>query len=93
MFAEAGIPVALKPYRVQALTCEFDADAPMVYDATDGYYLRPHPEGLLAGDGTEEFESDPTDWKHAGDDAFVAAMEERLAHRLDFRAAGNRIGR
>ncbi|MCO8246233.1 MULTISPECIES: FAD-dependent oxidoreductase [unclassified Haladaptatus] len=84
VFAEVGIPVALKPYRVQALTCEFDADTPMLYDATEGYYLRPHPEGLLAGDGTEDVESDPTDWKHESDDAFVAAMEERLSHRLDF---------
>ncbi len=89
VFAEAGIPVALKPYRVQALTCEFDADTPMLYDATESYYLRPHPEGLLAGDGTEEVESDPTDWKHEADDAFVAAMEDRLSDRLDFDAGDN----
>ncbi len=67
VLADAGIPVALKPYRVQALTCEFDTDTPMLYDATEGYYLRPHPDGLLAGDGTEEVESDPTAWKHAAD--------------------------
>ncbi|WP_423745562.1 FAD-dependent oxidoreductase (plasmid) [Haladaptatus sp. SPP-AMP-3] len=84
VLAEAEIRVALKPYRVQALTCEFDADTPMLYDATEGYYLRPHPDGLLAGDGTEEVESDPTDWKHASDAAFETAMHERLAHRLDF---------
>lgn len=84
VLADAGIPVALKPYRVQALTCEFDTDTPMLYDATEGYYLRPHPDGLLAGDGTEEVESDPTTWKHAADSTFEAAMEERLAHRLDF---------
>lgn len=82
LLADADIAVPLKPYRVQALTCEFDADVPMVYDATEGYYLRPHPEGLLAGDGTEEVESDPDEWKREGDDEFVSAMEDRLAHRL-----------
>jgi sarcosine oxidase, subunit beta len=81
---DAGIPVALKPYRVQALTCEFADDTPMLYDATEGYYLRPHPDGLLAGDGTEDVESDPAEWKRAADSDFEATMEERLAHRLDF---------
>ncbi|WP_435152719.1 NAD(P)/FAD-dependent oxidoreductase [Haladaptatus sp. DFWS20] len=82
VLADAGIAVPLKPYRVQALTCEFDADVPMVYDATEGYYLRPHPKGLLAGDGTEEVESDPDEWKRESDDKFVSAMEDRLTHRL-----------
>ncbi|GAA0244522.1 NAD(P)/FAD-dependent oxidoreductase [Haladaptatus pallidirubidus] len=89
LLADAEIPVPLKPYRVQALTCEFDADVPMVYDATEGYYLRPHPEGLLAGDGTEEVESDPDEWKREGDEKFVSAMEDRLAHRLSGSAGEN----
>ncbi|WP_227375853.1 NAD(P)/FAD-dependent oxidoreductase [Haladaptatus halobius] len=84
VLADAGIPVALKPYRVQALTCEFERSVPMVYDATEGYYLRPHPEGLLAGDGTEAVESDPDEWTREGDAEFREAMEARLAHRLDF---------
>ncbi len=84
VLADAGIAVPLKPYRVQALTCEFDDDTPIVYDATEGYYLRPHPEGLLAGDGTEEVESDPNEWTREADSAFISAMERRLAHRLDF---------
>ncbi|RBI64672.1 sarcosine oxidase [halophilic archaeon] len=83
VLADAGIPVALKPYRVQALTCEFDADAPMLYDATAGYYCRPHPEGLLAGDGTEEVESDPDYWDRDGDAAFREATVERLRERFD----------
>ncbi|WP_266075929.1 NAD(P)/FAD-dependent oxidoreductase [Haladaptatus caseinilyticus] len=84
VLGDAGIAVPLKPYRVQALTCEFedDTDVPMVYDATEGYYLRPHPDGLLAGDGTEEVESDPDEWKRESDEEFVSAMEDRLAHRL-----------
>ncbi|WP_132057753.1 NAD(P)/FAD-dependent oxidoreductase [Halorussus amylolyticus] len=86
LLAETGIQVALKPYRVQALTAGFDDDRrddlPMAYDATAGYYLRPHPDGLLAGDGTEEVESDPDDWKRDADSEFVDVTRERLGHRL-----------
>ncbi|MFC7080923.1 NAD(P)/FAD-dependent oxidoreductase [Halorussus caseinilyticus] len=91
VLAVAGIPVPLKPYRVQALTVGFDAerraDLPMCYDATGGYYLRPHSEGLLAGDGTEEVESDPDDWAREADREFCEVTRERLAHRVgDFGA-------
>ncbi|WP_135828689.1 NAD(P)/FAD-dependent oxidoreductase [Halorussus halobius] len=86
VLARAGVPVPLKPYRVQALTAGFAegrrVDLPMLYDATAGYYLRPHPEGLLVGDGTEEVESDPDDWARDADRAFREVTRERLGHRL-----------
>ncbi|WP_135533375.1 NAD(P)/FAD-dependent oxidoreductase [Halostella pelagica] len=91
ILSEAGIPVALKPYRVQALTTaggpsgrsnEDGPAVPMTYDATGEFYLRPYGDGLLAGDGTEEVESDPDDWKRDGDDAFVSSMRDGLAHRV-----------
>ncbi|WP_327052822.1 NAD(P)/FAD-dependent oxidoreductase [Halomicrococcus gelatinilyticus] len=82
VLADAGIAVPLKPYRVQALTVDVDADVPMLYDATEGYYLRTHPTGVLGGDGTEYVESDPDDWKRAGDDDFRETMVERLDRRL-----------
>ncbi|NHN57871.1 MULTISPECIES: FAD-binding oxidoreductase [Halorussus] len=86
LLAIAGIPVPLKPYRVQALTAGLAdrtrAALPMCYDATGGYYLRPHPGGLLAGDGTEEVESDPDDWKRDADREFRAVTRDRLARRL-----------
>ena len=83
IMADAGIAVPLKPYRVQALTDGYRAESvPMCYDATGGYYLRPHPLGLLAGDGTVPREHDPDDWKHEADESFVNAMRERLSHRL-----------
>ena len=86
LLAIAGIPVPLKPYRVQALTAGFDAERrenlPMCYDATESYYLRPHPEGLLAGDGTEEVESDPDDWTREADREFCEMTCERLGRRL-----------
>jgi sarcosine oxidase subunit beta len=86
LLAAGGIPIALKPYRVQALTAGFSEerrdDLPMCYDATESYYFRPHPEGVLAGDGTEEVESDPDDWKREADREFGESTCERLGHRL-----------
>ena len=82
VLADAGVSVPLKPYRVQALTADFSAEVPTLYDATEGYYARPHPEGVLAGDGTEEAEADPETYDRDGDDWFVDAMRERLADRL-----------
>ncbi|GAA0282757.1 NAD(P)/FAD-dependent oxidoreductase [Halobacterium noricense] len=82
VLADVGVSIPLKPYRVQALTADFSAEVPTLYDATEGYYARPHPEGVLAGDGTEEVEADPERYDRDGDDWFVDAMRERLADRL-----------
>lgn len=82
LLADAGISIPLKPYRVQALTASGSADHPTFYDATAGYYVRPHPEGVLAGDGTQPVEADPDDYDRSGDDWFVADLRERLADRL-----------
>jgi glycine/D-amino acid oxidase-like deaminating enzyme len=82
LLAAAGVPVALKPYRVQALTSRAAYDGPMVYDATGGFYLRPHPTGLLAGDGTERVEADPDAWDRTADDAFVADLRVGLRDRV-----------
>ena len=82
VLADAGVPVALKPYRVQALTTADGPDVPLTYDATGGFYLRPYGDGLLAGDGTEAVESDPDDWKRDADDWFVADVRDGLAYRV-----------
>ncbi|PSQ18324.1 sarcosine oxidase [Halobacteriales archaeon QS_8_69_26] len=89
LLADAGIGVPVKPYRVQALTATLGADggveeygAPMVYDATGGFYVRPHPEGLLAGDGTEEVEADPDDYDADADRGFREGMVGRIRSRL-----------
>lgn len=81
LLAEAGVQIPLKPYRVQALTGGPNYDGPMCYDATEGFYFRPHPAGLLAGDGTEPIEADPNQWERAGDDWFVSEVCEGVAHR------------
>jgi len=77
------------PYRVQALTAGLGGsgsasyDGPMVYDATAGVYVRPHPTGLLAGDGTEPVPADPDDYDRTGDDWFVESVSATLRERLD----------
>lgn len=82
VLADAGLSIATKPYRVQALVASGDIDEPMCYDATDSFYLRPHPDGLLAGDGTEYVESDPDEYDRAADPGFADDLLERVTHRL-----------
>lgn len=79
----AGHPLAVTPYRVQALTTDGDgAGVPMLFDATAGVYARPHETGLLVGDGTEERPADPSDWRRAADDWFVSRATEYAADRV-----------
>ncbi|EMA62571.1 NAD(P)/FAD-dependent oxidoreductase [Halorubrum lipolyticum] len=95
---DAGVEVPVVPYRVQALMARGDRgdrdargdrsdsasyDGPMVYDATAGAYVRPHPTGLLAGDGTEPVPADPDDYDPTGDDWFVESVSATLRERLD----------
>lgn len=79
--APTGIQLPLKPYRVQALVSETAYDGPMVLDASAGVYFRPHPDGLLAGDGTVPEEIDPDEWPPAGDDWFVENAVEVVGER------------
>jgi len=81
LLADAGHPIALKPYRAQALVAGCDYRGPTVYDATDESYLRPHPAGVLAGDGVEPVEPDPDDWDPSADDWFVADALDGVRHR------------
>ncbi|MEZ3114865.1 NAD(P)/FAD-dependent oxidoreductase [Halobaculum sp. MBLA0147] len=60
---------------------------PMWYDATAGVYARPHPDGILAGDGTVPEATDPDAWDREADDWFVADTREVAAHRLRGSAA------
>ena len=88
LLGEAGIEVPVVPYRVQALTARLGGDSvpydgPMVYDATAGAYVRPHPVGLLAGDGTEPVPADPDGYDRTGDDWFVESVSATLRERLD----------
>jgi len=81
VLAPTGIQLPLKPYRVQALVSETEYDGPMVHDADAGVYFRPHPGGVLAGDGTVPEECDPDRWDPSGDDWFVAGAVEAVENR------------
>ncbi|SFS68988.1 NAD(P)/FAD-dependent oxidoreductase [Halostagnicola kamekurae] len=83
LLAEAGVSIALKPYRVQALIADAELDEPMWYDATDGLYARPHPEGILVGNGTEPVEADPDAYDRAASDAFLEGIPGRVDERLE----------
>lgn len=74
LLAAAGVPIAMKPYRVQALVTAADVTEPMWYDATAGCYAHPHPDGLLAGNGTEAVEADPDTYDRDANPEFAASF-------------------
>jgi len=84
LLAAGGVQVPVKPYRVQALTSRTSYDGPMTYDATAGAYFRPHPTGLLAGDGTEPVEADPDEYDRTADDWFREEVSVVLAERAGY---------
>lgn len=82
--ADAGYSIAMKPYRVQALTTDGSGESiPMMYDATAGVYARPHSDGILVGDGTEEVAADPTSWRKGADDEFTDEAMDHLSRCVD----------
>ena len=91
VLAAAGASIPLKPYRVQALVSAAAYDGPTFFDASAGAYARPHPAGLLAGDGMEAIEADPDAWDREADERFVegiaAALRDRAGHDPDVREA------
>jgi glycine/D-amino acid oxidase-like deaminating enzyme len=85
LLADAGIPIPVKPYRVQALVTEAtpaSEGAPTLYDATQGFYWRAKAGGFLVGDGTDERECDPDDWDRSADADFRADAMARLDDAL-----------
>ena len=82
LFAAAGMPIATKPYRVQALTAAGEYTEPMCYDATAGFYVRPHPTGILAGNGTECVEADPDSYDRDANPDFADGLIDRVTYRI-----------
>lgn len=80
------VRLPLKPYRTQAaITDSFmeDATIPMVHDVSNDLYLKPETGGtVLAGDGTEDFESDPDNFKERAGFDFMSSMSEKMLRRL-----------
>jgi sarcosine oxidase, subunit beta len=82
VLADAGVSIAMKPYRVQALVADCALAEPMCYDATGEFYLRPRADGVLAGDGTEYVEADPDDYDRDASPGFATDLLERVDHRV-----------
>ncbi len=87
LLAEAGHPLPLTPYRTQAATLvpseAVPGSTPSFDDLDTGIYARPEEQGrFLAGDGTEDVETDPERFPPGGDPEFVAHVAESLGERL-----------
>ena len=98
LLADAGVSIPMKPYRVQALVCRVHPATergvrsterentgrwgPMWYDVSADCYARPHPAGLLAGDGTEPVEADPERYDRDANEGFADSLAARVTHRL-----------
>ncbi|GGM68275.1 sarcosine oxidase subunit beta [Halarchaeum rubridurum] len=80
VLADAGVSVPLEPYRVQAAVTGGPA-IPILYDATRDYYARPHPQGVIAGDGVTT-PADPDDYDRDADDDFRDRLTDRLRDRV-----------
>ncbi|MBX0293458.1 NAD(P)/FAD-dependent oxidoreductase [Haloarcula nitratireducens] len=84
LVADAGVSLALKAFRTQALVTDpFEETLPSFYDATEEFYWRPRGDALLVGGGAHA--ADPTDWDAEADPAFVetALGNVRSATTLD----------
>ena len=87
LLAASGFPLPLAPYRTQAAVLTVPdgvpESAPSFDDLDTDIYARPEENGrLLAGDGTERFETDPETFVPMGDPEFVAHLAEGFAERL-----------
>lgn len=81
----AGLDAPLRAYRTQAarLTHPRAHEAPILHDAVQGCYLRPHFNGqLVIGNGTTTMSEDPLRWKAEADEAFVRASLARVRARF-----------
>jgi sarcosine oxidase subunit beta len=81
--ADAGHALALGRYRAQALVTDAVPERPpLLYDASERFYLRPHDDGLLVGDGAHASEGDPDSADPTADEDFVDASRERVETAL-----------
>ncbi|MHB8585389.1 MAG: NAD(P)/FAD-dependent oxidoreductase [Thermoplasmatota archaeon] len=81
----SGYPLPLVAYRTQAALFAEPAstpEVPIVHDAIQGFYFRPHDEGILAGNGTTLGDHDVVRGPGDADPGFGARQAARLRHRL-----------
>lgn len=81
--SELDSTLALGLYRTQALEASpVEGDLPIYYDASTERYARPTPGGVLAGDGSEMYRGEPTEYDREADERFVSERLRGLDHRL-----------
>jgi len=87
LLASVGHPLPLAPYRTQAALLRPPNPTnelfPSVHDIDVDVYVRPEEAGrILAGDGTELKEVDPSTFRPSGDEWFVTHIAESLVDRF-----------
>jgi sarcosine oxidase subunit beta len=96
--AGLGRPLPLTPYRTQAAVLQppgTSAAGPgvSVHDLDTDVYARPEANGrILAGDGTEWFETDPERFVTGADASFLAHLAESLGLWIPEWAASGLVG-
>ncbi|HEV2231182.1 MAG TPA: FAD-binding oxidoreductase, partial [Thermoplasmata archaeon] len=80
-------PMPLAPYRTQAAVLRVPGalgeEFPTVHELDSDVYVRPESEGrILAGDGTEETESDPERFPPHADQPFLEHLAATLSRRF-----------
>ena len=81
--ADAGHALALGRYRAQALVTDAVPERPpLCYDASERFYLRPHGDGLIVGDGAHAYEGDPDAADPTADEDFVDNSRDRVETAL-----------
>lgn len=81
LLERSGLPVPVGAYRTQAAIFEAPPGAPILHDAIEGFYARPAPEGVLAGDGTDLSLHDPLKGAGEADTGFAEVQRGRLRRR------------
>ena len=89
--AAAGHSLALGRYRAQALVTEaVSATPPLFYDASERFYLRPHGDGLLVGNGAHAYDGVPDDADRTADSGFIESSLTRIECALGESVTVNR---
>lgn len=89
---ETALPdhdLAFGLYRTQALVAgPIEDEIPLYYDASTERYARPLDGGILAGDGSEMYDGDPTEYDGTTDERFLQSrldgLDERLRTTVEF---------
>ncbi len=81
----ASVDLPLKPYRTQLMTVKLrkPIKMPALHDIQQDFYIRPQTDTmLLVGDGTEQTESNPNNFRRDPSPDFIHDMAKKLSYRI-----------